>query len=406
MATDTAREQLYIWRGTDPQGRASRGEIESISVAMARAQLRRQGIRPQAVRKKPRPLWRARSHKITPRDIALFTRQLATMMKAGVPLVQGFDIVAASLSNPPLQRLVLAIKHEVAAGSGLALTLARYPRYFDALLVNLVAAGEASGTLATMLDRVATYQEKSAALKAKIRKALTYPCAVVCVALLVSGLLLVKVVPQFATTFSGFGAELPAFTRFVLTLSDAAQDGWFIILSALLVAFVLHRQLQQRSPAFRRAQDQLLLRLPIIGNIVFNAIIARFARTLGTTFAAGVPLVEALDSVAGAAGNIIYSEAIKQIRDELSGGATLHQSIRNTGLFPAMLLQMVAIGEEAGALDDMLAKVADFYEDAVDNAVESLSSLLEPVIMAILGILVGGLMIAMYLPIFMLGSVV
>lgn len=406
MATSAAKGNVFIWQGTDRNGRDTKGEIESMSVAMAKAQLRRQGIKPKSVKKKSKPLLGVSGKKITPQDIAIFTRQLATMMKAGVPLVQSFDIVGEGLENPNMRDVVMNIKNEVASGTGLSLALEQYPQYFDELFVSLVGSGETSGTLETMLDRVAVYKEKSEALKAKIKKALTYPIAVVCVSLVVTGLLLVKVVPQFAETFSSFGADLPAFTLFVLNISNAAQEWWMIIVVALGLAVAAYKEAHKRSAAFREGQDRVMLKAPVVGDIVFNSVIARFARTLATTFAAGVPLVDALDSVRGAAGNIVYAKAIKQIRDDVTTGASLYNSIQTTGLFPMMLLQMVSIGEESGALDEMLEKVATFYEDAVDNSVDSLSSLMEPIIMSVLGVLVGGLMIAMYLPIFMLGSVV
>ena len=406
MATSAAKGQIFVWQGTDRNGRDTKGEIESMSMAMTKAQLRQQGIKPKSVKKKAKPLFGSGGKKITPQDIAIFTRQLATMMKAGVPLVQSFDIVGEGLENPSMRELVRDIKNEVASGSSLALSLEKYPQYFDELFINLIGSGETSGTLETMLDRVATYKEKSEALKAKIKKALTYPIAVVCVSLVVTGLLLVKVVPQFAETFSSFGADLPAFTLFVLNISNAAQEWWMIILVGLGLAVAAYKEAHKRSAAFREGQDRLMLKAPVVGDIVFNSVIARFSRTLATTFSAGVPLVDALDSVSGAAGNIIYAKAIKQIRDDVTTGASLYGSIQTTGLFPMMLLQMVSIGEESGALDEMLEKVATFYEEAVDNAVDSLSSLMEPIIMSVLGVLVGGLMVAMYLPIFMLGSVV
>ncbi len=406
MATGTAKGQTFIWQGIDRNGRDSKGEIESISTAMARAQLRRQGIRPKSVKKKAKPLFGSGGRKIKPRDVAIFTRQLATMMKAGVPLVQSFDIVAESLDHPRMKEVVISIKNEVASGNGLALSLAKFPQYFDELFVNLVAAGETSGTLETMLERVAVYQEKSEALKAKIKKALTYPIAVVVVSLIVTAALLIKVVPQFAETFAGFGADLPAFTLFVLNISNFAQQWYLVIGVGLFAAVAAFKEGMQRSQALVEAVDRLMLKAPVVGDIVFNSVIARFARTLATTFAAGVPLVEALDSVAGAAGNTLYAKAIRQIRDDVTTGQSLFDSINATGLFPMMLLQLVSIGEEAGALDEMLEKVAAFYEDAVDNSVDNLSSLMEPIIMSVLGVLVGGLMIAMYLPIFMLGAVV
>ena len=406
MATTTAKGHKFSWQGLDRQGRPSKGEIESASVALAKAQLRQQGIKPKSVKKKTKPLFGGGGRKITPSDISIFTRQLATMMKAGVPLVQSFDIVAEGLDNARMRSVVTDIKNEVASGTSLAISLSRFPQYFDDLFVNLVGSGETSGTLETMLDRVATYKEKSEALKAKIKKAMTYPIAVVVVALIVTGILLVKVVPTFAITFESFGSELPAFTLFVLGISNFAQDWWFVAVIGIAAGVAAFKEGLKRSVAFSEVIDKIMLRLPVIGDIVFNSIIARFSRTLATTFAAGVPLVEALDSVSGAAGNSVYAKAIKRIRDDVTTGSPLYESIRTTGIFPTMLLQMVSIGEESGALDEMLAKVADFYEDAVDNAVDSLSSLMEPIIMSILGVLVGGLMIAMYLPIFMLGSVV
>jgi type IV pilus assembly protein PilC len=405
MAT-TATSELFLWNGTDKNGRQTKGEINAPSQAMARAQLRQRGINPRSVRRKPKPLLRARKKSIKAPDIAIFTRQLATMMKAGVPLVQSFDIVGDGLENPSMQELVFKIKNEVAAGTGLAPALAAHPRYFDQLFCSLVAAGESAGTLETMLDRVATYKEKTEQLKAKIKKALTYPTAVIVVALVVSGILLVKVVPQFAETFRSFGADLPAFTLFVLGLSNFMQKWWFVIAAGLIGAFYVFKEARVRSVAFGEAIDRIALKLPIFGDIVYNSVIARFSRTLATTFNAGVPLVDALESTAGAAGNSLYAKGIIQIKDDVTTGSSLYQSIKATNLFPNMLLQMVSIGEESGQLDEMLDKVANHYEEAVDNAVDSLSSLMEPLIMSILGVLVGGLMIAMYLPIFMLGSVI
>ncbi len=405
MAT-TATSEPFIWSGTDKNGRQTKGEISAPSQAMARAQLRQRGITPRSVRRKPKPLFSARKKPIKPADIAVFTRQLATMMKAGVPLVQSFDIVIDGLENPSVSELVTKIKNDVAAGSGLAPSLEKYPRHFDELFCSLVGAGESAGTLETMLDRVATYKEKTEALKAKIKKALTYPTAVVVVALVVTGILLVKVVPQFAVTFQSFGADLPAFTLFVLRLSDFMQQWWFIILVGIVGSVYGFKEARLRSVGFAEAIDKLMLKMPIFGVIVHDAVVARFSRTLATTFNAGVPLVEALESTAGAAGNAVFSKAIIQIRDDVTTGSSLYQSIKGTGLFPNMLLQMVSIGEESGQLDEMLDKVATHYEEAVDNAVDSLSSLMEPMIMAILGVLVGGLMVAMYLPIFMLGSVI
>jgi len=406
MATaSNAKSQTYVWQGTDRQGRPAQGETIGSSQAMIKAQLRKQGIVAKSVKRKPKPLFNTKK-KIKPADIAIFARQLATMMKAGVPLVQSFDIVSEGLENPSMRDLVIDIKNDVASGTSLASSIGKYPQYFDELFCSLVAAGEQAGTLETMLDRVATYKEKTEALKAKIKKAMTYPIAVVVVAVVVTGILLVKVVPQFAETFSGFGANLPAFTLFVLHISEVVQAWWFIILALMIGAVIAFGQARKRSHKFAEYTDRMMLKLPIIGSIVYQSIIARFARTLSTTFAAGVPLVDALDSVAGAAGSIPYHDAIKRIREDVTTGQQLNTSIRATNMFPTMLTQMVSIGEESGALDDMLDKVANHYETAVDNLVDSLTSLLEPMIMAVLGVLVGGLMIAMYLPIFMLGSVI
>ena len=398
--------QTYIWEGKDRTGKVSKGEVQVPSQAMAKAQLRKQGITIKSVKRKPKSLFSPRKKAITPADISIFTRQLATMMKAGVPLVQAFDIVAEGLDNPSMKELVFTIKNDVASGSGLANSLTKHPRYFDELFCNLVNSGEQSGALETMLDRVATYKEKTEALKAKIKKAMTYPIAVIIVSIVVTGILLVKVVPQFASTFSSFGADLPAFTLFVVGLSEFAQANWYIVLAIMIAIFVGFKEAKLRSKRFADGLDGLMLKMPVIGPIINQAVVARFSRTLSTTFAAGVPLVDSLDSVAGAAGNAVYAKAIKNIRDEVTAGLQLNQAIRNTGRFPSMLMQMVAIGEESGALDEMLEKVAVHYEAEVDNSVDSLTSLLEPIIMSVLGILIGGLMIAMYLPIFKLGAVV
>jgi type IV pilus assembly protein PilC len=328
------------------------------------------------------------------------------MMKAGVPLVQAFDIVGEGTDHEKMRELIMAVRSDVSSGTGLAGALEKHPAHFDELFCSLVASGENSGTLEVMLDRVATYKEKTEALKAKIKKALTYPIAVIVVAIVVTGILLVKVVPQFAETFQSFGSDLPGFTLFVLRISEWVQSWWFIMLLGFFAAGYVFSQAKRRSKRFTDGIDAVALKLPIIGSVVHDAVIARFSRTLSTTFAAGVPLVDALESTAGAAGNAIYAQGIRRIRDDVTSGTALAISIRTTGLFPTMLLQMTSIGEESGSLDDMLGKVADHYEAAVDNAVDSLSSLMEPMIMSILGVLVGGLMIAMYLPIFMLGSVI
>ena len=401
-----AENTVFFWSGTDRNGRKSKGEVLATSAAIARVQLRKQGVVAKSVKKKSKPLITFGAKKIKPADIAIFTRQLATMMKAGVPLVQAFDIVAEGTDHEKMRELIMAVRTDVSSGTGLAGALEKHPAHFDELFCSLVASGENSGTLEVMLDRVATYKEKTEALKAKIKKALTYPIAVIVVAIVVTGILLVKVVPQFAETFQSFGSDLPGFTLFVLRISEWVQSWWFIMLLGFFAASYLFSQAKRRSKRFADGIDAVALKLPIIGSVVHDAVIARFSRTLSTTFAAGVPLVDALESTAGAAGNAIYAQGIRRIRDDVTSGTALAISIRTTGLFPTMLLQMTAIGEESGSLDDMLGKVADHYEAAVDNAVDSLSSLMEPMIMSILGVLVGGLMIAMYLPIFMLGSVI
>ena len=396
---------VFVWSGTDRNGRKSAGELLAASAAIARVQLRKQGVTTKILKRKPKPLFSLGGKSIKAADIAIFTRQLATMMKAGVPMVQAFDIVAEGTDHEKMRELITTIRTDVASGTGLAATLAKHPVYFDDLFCALVASGENSGTLEVMLDRVATYKEKTEALKAKIKKALTYPIAVIAVAIVVTGVLLIKVVPQFAETFRGFGADLPGFTLFVLAISEWVQSWWFMMLLGLFSASYALSQAKRRNKRFADWLDSVSLKIPIIGNVVHDAVIARFSRTLSTTFAAGVPLVEALDSTAGAAGNAIYSKAIRRIREDVTTGTALAVAVRSTGLFPTMLLQMTAIGEESGSLDDMLGKVANHYEAAVDNAVDSLSSLMEPMIMSILGVLVGGLMVAMYMPIFMLGSV-
>ena len=401
-----AENTIFVWTGTDRNGRKSKGEVLATTAAIARVQLRKQGIAAKSVKKKPKPLITFGAKKIQPADIAIFTRQLATMMKAGVPLVQAFDIVAEGTDHEKMRELILAVRTDVSSGTGFAGALEKHPRYFDELFCSLVASGENSGTLEVMLDRVATYKEKTEALKAKIKKAMTYPIATIVVAIVVTGILLVKVVPQFAEAFQGFGSDLPGFTLFVLRLSDWVQDWWFVVLMGFFAGGYVFSLAKRRSKRFADWLDSVALKLPILGSVVHDAVIARFSRTLSTTFAAGVPLVEALESTAGAAGNAIYAGAIRRIRDDVTAGTSLALSIRTTGLFPTMLLQMTAIGEESGSLDDMLGKVADHYEAAVDNAVDSLSSLIEPIIMSVLGVLIGGLMIAMYLPIFMLGSVI
>ena len=395
----------YMYKGVDAKGNKVEGEITGNNPALIKAQLRRQGIIANKVQKKPKPLFGGKK-KVKPADIAVFTRQMATMMKAGVPLVQSFEIVADGLDNEGLKELVLSIRDDVASGTAFADALRKHPLYFDDLFCNLVASGEQSGALETMLDRVATYKEKTESLKKKIKKALTYPIAVVVVAVVVTAILLVKVVPQFAETFSSFGADLPAFTLFVLGISEWMQANWLFAFIAIVGSIGGILEIKKRNKNVANFFDRLMLRIPIIGQITYNSIAARFARTLATTFAAGVPLIDALKSVAGATGNVIYEDATLKIRDSVATGIPLNGAMRSSGLYPTMLIQMTAIGEESGALDEMLSKAADFYEEAVDNMVDNLSTLMEPMIMAVLGILVGGLMVAMYLPIFNLGNVV
>jgi type IV pilus assembly protein PilC len=406
MATKTAKLATFVWEGTDKRGAKVKGQTQAENPTYVKTELRRQGIVPKKVQKKSALFSGTKRKKITPGDIAVFSRQLATMLDSGVPLVQGFDIIGRGHENPAMQELLMGIKADVEGGTSLSEALAKYPLYFDALYCNLVTAGEQAGVLDTLLDKIATYKEKTESIKKKIKKAMFYPAAVVVVAFIVTAILLIFVVPQFESLFKGFGADLPAFTMFVLNLSEAFQQYWYMIFGGVAAVGVAFVQGKRRSPAFNHFLDRLSLRLPIVGNILTKAAYARFARTLATMFAAGVPLVEALESVAGATGNIVYEKAVLAMRDQVSSGQQLQLTMKQTNLFPNMMVQMVAIGEEAGSLDTMLSKVADFYEEEVDNAIDSLSSLLEPLIMAILGILVGGLVIAMYLPIFKLGSVV
>lgn len=405
MAQKAIRTSVFSWEGTDRKGSKVKGELSGASPALVKAQLRKQGINPQKVRKKSVSLFGA-GKKIKPMDIALFTRQMATMMKAGVPLLQSFDIIGEGFDNPNMRKLVDDLKQEVAAGNSFATALRKKQQYFDDLYCNLVDSGEQSGALETLLDRVATYKEKTEALKAKIKKAMNYPIAVVLVAVIVSAILLIKVVPQFQEVFANFGAELPAFTLMVIGLSEALQEWWFIVLVGLIAGAFAFKEAHKRSEKFRNWFDRLLLKVPVVGDILYKSSVARFARTLSTTFAAGVPLVDALDSVAGATGNVVFRSATMKVKNDVSTGMQLNFSMRTTGTFPTMAVQMTAIGEESGSLDEMLAKVATFYEDEVDNMVDSLTSLMEPMIMAVLGVLVGGLIIAMYLPIFQLGAVV
>jgi len=406
MAEKALKTSVFTWEGKNKSGAVVKGEINGQNPSLVKAQLRKQGINPTKVRKKSGLSLGGTGKKIKPMDIALFTRQMATMMKAGVPLLQSFDIISEGFDNPNMRKLVDEVKQEVAAGNSFAASLRKKPQYFDELYCNLVESGEQAGALENLLDRIATYKEKTEALKAKIKKAMNYPIAVVVVAIIVSAILLIKVVPQFEQVFANFGAELPAFTLMVIGISQFLQEWWFIFLIAIFGAAFAFREAMKRSQNLRNSVDRGVLKLPIVGGILYKSAVARFARTLSTTFAAGVPLVDALDSVSGATGNVVFKNATNKIKADVSTGMQLNFSMRTTGTFPSMAVQMTAIGEESGALDEMLDKVATFYEAEVDNMVDGLTSLMEPIIMSVLGVLVGGLIIAMYLPIFQLGAVV
>lgn len=405
MAENAQKLSTFVWEGKDRKGNKTKGEVSGTNLALAKAQLRKQGIMPSKVKKKAKPMFGG-SKKISPFDIAMLTRQMATMMKAGVPLVQSFDIVADGMDNKGLQELVLTIRNDVASGISFAGALRRHPKYFDDLYCNLVDSGEKAGALEQMLDRIATYLEKTETLKKKVKKAMTYPIAVVVVAIVVTAILLVKVVPQFESLFNGFGAELPVFTQFIIKISEWMQAWWFIVLLGIVGAIFLFKEAKRRSRKFSDLVDKYVLKLPIVGEILDKSAVAKFGRVLSTTFASGVPLVDALDSVAGATGNAVYRDAVLQIKDEVSSGTQLQASMRATGAFPVMAVQLTAIGEESGNLDSMLEKVADHYESVVDDMVDNLTALMEPMIMAVLGVLVGGLIIGMYLPIFQMGQVV
>tara|TARA_R110000764_G_scaffold37198_2_gene82870 strand:+ start:1569 stop:2831 length:1263 start_codon:yes stop_codon:yes gene_type:complete len=400
-------EKLYPfkWEGKDRKGTKITGEIQGSNAALIKNQLRKQGILVTKINKKS-TLFSKRAKKIKPLDIAFFTRQLATMMESGVPIIQAFEIIAEGAENPNMAKLVNEVKVDVAAGNTLADSLRLHPKYFDDLFCNLVESGEQSGRLESLLDRIATYKEKTEALKAKIKKAMTYPVSVVVVAIIVTAIMLLKVVPSFQEVFSSFGAELPGFTLFVIGLSEWLQDWWFILLVAIIIGGYAYGKAHVSSKKLRDAEDRALLKAPIVGDIIYQAAVARYARTLSTTFAAGVPLVDALDSVAGAAGNVVFYNAVLKIKEDVSAGSQLNFSMRTTNVFPSLAVQMTGIGEESGNLDGMLEKVADYYEAEVDNKVDNLTTLLEPMIMCVLGILVGGLIVAMYLPIFQLGNVV
>ncbi|MGZ5075511.1 MAG: type II secretion system F family protein [Methylobacter sp.] len=405
MAEQT--EQIdFIWSGTDKNKKKAGGIISAKSEIIAKTELRRQGYRVTKFKPKPKPLFTQKVQKITPGDIAVFSRQLATMLKAGVPLVQSFDIVGRGHDNPSMESLLMGIKADIEGGDTLAQALKKHPLYFDELTCNLVEAGEQAGVLETLLDKIATYKEKTESMKKKIKKALTYPIAVVVVAFIVTTILLIFVVPVFSDMFKSFGADLPAFTKMVVAMSEWMQAWWYVVIGVVVATVYTFGYFKKRSRKFNHFLDKNLLKIPVVGMILHKSAIARFARTLATMSAAGVPLVEALESVAGACGNIVYTEAVLKMREEVATGQRLQFAMQQAELWPNMVVQMVAIGEESGSMDSMLLKVADFFDEEVDNLVDNLSSLMEPFIMAVLGILVGGLIVAMYLPIFKMGAAI
>lgn len=409
MAVKQKQQNTFIWEGSDRNGNRKKGEIQAQSLALAKAQLRREGINIIKVKSKPKPLFGiggARKKPITPLDIAIFSRQLATMMKAGVPMVQSFEIVGNGHENAAMSEMILAIKTDIESGTSLTESLRKFPLHFDDLYCNLVQAGEHAGILDDILDKVATYKEKTEALKSKVKKALFYPAAVIVVAIIVITILLIFVIPVFDDLFKNFGAALPAPTQFVVDMSNFLQEWWWLVFGSLGLAVFIFIYFKKRSRKMRHIIDRIMLKVAIIGPILEKAAIARFARTLQTMFAAGTPLVESLSSVSGAVGNIVFSQAVDQIQQEVATGTQLNRAMNNTGIFPNMVIQMTAIGEESGAIDAMLGKVADFYEAEVDNLIDALTSLLEPMIMAILGVIIGGIVVAMYLPIFMMGQAI
>jgi type IV pilus assembly protein PilC len=401
--TKSSKEVTYVWEGKDKKGKVIKGEMKASSETLVRSTLRRQGINVTKLKKQS---GLSKKGKVSDKDVTLFTRQLATMMKAGVPLLQSFDIVGKGHSNPAVAKLLLDIKYDVETGSSLSAAFRKYPLYFDSLFCNLIHAGEQAGILDTLLDRLASYKEKIQAIKSKIKSALFYPISILVVAFVITAVIMIFVVPAFKELFSSFGANLPAPTLIVMAVSDIFVDWWWAIFSAVGGGVWFFFYTWKRSLAMQATMDRLILKIPVFGELIRKATIARFSRTLATMFAAGVPLVEALDSVAGAAGNRVYYDATKLVQSEISTGTSLTVAMQNSEVFPSMVLQMTAIGEESGALDTMLSKVADFYEAEVDDAVEALSSLMEPIIMVVLGTLIGGLVIAMYLPIFKMGEIV
>ena len=404
MAKEELKQVLYIWEGTDRSGKRIKGETRGQSAALIKADLRRQGVIPIKVRKKPISLFSARKKAIKSKELSVFSRQLATMVSSGVPLVQAFEIIGKGHENPSMQDMLLAIKTDLENGSSLSQSMRKHPRQFDDLFCNLIRAGEQAGILETLLNKIAIYKEKTEIIKSKIKKAMYYPVGVLVVALLVLVVMLLKVVPEFQKMFSGMGAELPLPTQIVVNMSEFMQANWMLVFSVLGIGIFLLIKAKQRSKAFNLFWDKTVLQIPVLGKILQKSIIARYSRTLGTMFTAGVPLVEALDSVAGASGNLVYAAAIQKIREDVATGQQLQLAMQQSKLFPNMAVQMVAIGEETGALDSMLSKVADFYEQEVDDAVDGLSSLMEPVIIVVIGGLIGGLVLAMYMPVFQIGN--
>jgi len=406
VARNTSQQLPFVWEGTDKRGVKMKGEQTAKNANLLRAELRRQGITPSVVKPKPKPLFGSAGSKISAKDIAFFSRQMATMMKSGVPIVGSLEIIGSGHKNPRMKKMVGQVRTDIEGGSSLYEAISRHPVQFDELYRNLVKAGEGAGVLETVLETVATYKENTEALKGKIKKALFYPAAVMAVALLVSSILLVWVVPQFEDVFKGFGADLPAFTQMIVNASRFMVAWWWLLLIVTIGSIVGFIFAYKRSPSMQHGMDRLILKVPIIGQIMHNSSIARFARTLAVTFRAGVPLVEALDIVAGATGNSVYEKSVLRMRDDVSVGYPVNVAMKQTNLFPHMVIQMTAIGEEAGALDAMLFKVAEYFEQEVNNAVDALSSLLEPLIMVFIGTIVGGMVVGMYLPIFKLASVV
>ena len=404
------KTSMFVWEGVNRRGQAVKGEMSSANSALVKAQLRKQGIDPKKVKKAPQPLFGIgggpKKKRIKSSDITFFTRQMATMVKSGVPLVQSFDIVADGVDNLSLKQVIFEIRDSVASGNDFAAALKQHPNLFDELTCNLVESGEQAGTLESMLEKVAVYKEKTEALKAKIKKALMYPAITLVVAFAVTVILLVKVVPSFDAMFQSFGSELPAPTQFVVNLSEFAQEYYLYVIGAIVIIGVIFNQALSKSPNFRDNFERALLQVPVVGNLIKQAAVARYARVLSTTFAAGVPLVDALDSVAGAVGNSVYRDAVLDIRDEVASGQQMHLAMRSVKIFPNMVVQMTSIGEESGALDTMLGKAANYYEDEVDNAVDSLTAMIEPMIMVFLGVVIGGLIVAMYLPIFQIGDAI